>query len=64
MSSGNVLTLKQICILAQCSERDVRNDLRRGVLPSQELDVVREWLRGRWERDTRKLIREELSKLN
>ncbi len=44
------LTLPQIVELAAANEMDVRRDMRRGILPSMEPEIVREWLRERWSR--------------
>jgi hypothetical protein len=54
------LTIEQIATLADCEENVVRKDMRRGLLPAQDCDVVREWLLSRWKRRTRRMIREEL----
>ncbi len=54
------LTIRQIAVLGDCEENVVRKAMRRGLLPSQDCDVVREWLFGLWERKTRRMIREEI----
>jgi len=54
------LTVIQIAELAACGEDEVRRAMRRGELPSQEAPTVRVWLEARWERRTRRLIREEM----
>jgi hypothetical protein len=54
------LTISQIALLAGVDERKVHLDMRRGHLPSQEPEVVREWLYTIWERkNLRRLTREE-----
>lgn len=60
--SSKPLSVDQIAELAGVSEDDVRRDMRRGVLPSQEPEVIREYLRARWEKSQRRMIREELSR--
>lgn len=58
--SSKPLAVIQIAELANTDEDEVRRAMRRGELPSQEAFIVREWLHGRWERRTRRMIREEI----
>lgn len=61
MSGVKVLNIPQIMELAECTEKEVRKSMRRGTLPSQECHVVREWIKERWSRNIKQMIREELN---
>ncbi len=45
------LTFHQIVEPVQIDERSVRRDMKRGLLPSQEPEVVGQWLRERFSKD-------------